>query len=199
MRTKTEAKRLAILDAAAKVFVERGFDRASMTEIAARVGGSKSTIYNYFSSKEEIFGEVLYASVAERGEEALAALDAGDKDVALVLEKFGEQFLALIYSPDVMAGRRMILAYVGRSDIGTILYARGRGRVEKTVADFLRSAMDKGKLRPADPVVATSHLLGLLESELIEPFYYGVRQSVSAAEIEAVTSRAVAAFLAAYV
>ena len=40
MKTKTEAKRLAILKAAAEVFRQTGFERASMAEIQKRVGGS---------------------------------------------------------------------------------------------------------------------------------------------------------------
>jgi AcrR family transcriptional regulator len=48
MKTKTEGKRLAILKAAADVFREVGFERASMSEIRARIGGSKATLYNYF-------------------------------------------------------------------------------------------------------------------------------------------------------
>ena len=50
MRVKTEEKRQAILEEAAKAFQELGFERTSMSEICARVGGSKATLYNYFAS-----------------------------------------------------------------------------------------------------------------------------------------------------
>ena len=60
MKTKTEAKRQAILKAAAEVFRKVGFERASMSEIRARIGGSKATLYNYFPSKEKLFFEVMY-------------------------------------------------------------------------------------------------------------------------------------------
>lgn len=55
MRVRTEAKRDAILEAAAEVFLEAGFEGASMSQIAARAGGSKRTLYGYFPSKEELF------------------------------------------------------------------------------------------------------------------------------------------------
>ncbi len=55
MKTKTESKRQAILKAAADVFRDVGFERASMEEIRARIGGSKATLYNYFPSKEKLF------------------------------------------------------------------------------------------------------------------------------------------------
>ena len=58
MRVRTESKREAILEAASHVFLESGFEGASMAEIAARVGGSKATLYGYFGSKEDLFVEV---------------------------------------------------------------------------------------------------------------------------------------------
>lgn len=59
MKKKTETKSQAIVDIAAEVFREMGFQRASMSEICRRVGGSKATIYNYFPSKELLFFEVM--------------------------------------------------------------------------------------------------------------------------------------------
>jgi AcrR family transcriptional regulator len=59
VRVKTESRRQAIIAAAAEVFAEMGFDAASMSEISARVGGSRVTLYNYFSSKEEMLLEVI--------------------------------------------------------------------------------------------------------------------------------------------
>ena len=55
MRTKSDEKRQAILDVAAEVFREAGFERASMSEICTRVGGAKATLYNHFASKDELF------------------------------------------------------------------------------------------------------------------------------------------------
>lgn len=55
MRVRTEEKRATIVQAASEVFLELGFEGASMSQIAARVGGSKRTLYGYFGSKEELF------------------------------------------------------------------------------------------------------------------------------------------------
>ena len=60
MRVMTEAKREAILEAASKVFMEAGFEGASMAEISKVTGGSKDTLYSYFKSKEELFVDVMY-------------------------------------------------------------------------------------------------------------------------------------------
>ncbi|MGH6965637.1 MAG: TetR/AcrR family transcriptional regulator, partial [Phenylobacterium sp.] len=47
-RLDRDARREAILDVAQEVFLEEGFANASMSTIAARLGGSKGTLYNYF-------------------------------------------------------------------------------------------------------------------------------------------------------
>ena len=59
MRVKSEERRRAIIEVARQVFTELGFETTSMSQIAARVGGSKATLYNYFSSKDELFAAVI--------------------------------------------------------------------------------------------------------------------------------------------
>jgi AcrR family transcriptional regulator len=58
-RRLPEERPQQILDAALSVFAEHGIDAAKLEEIAARAGVSKGTIYLYFSSKEELFREVV--------------------------------------------------------------------------------------------------------------------------------------------
>src|ERR1700728_4072656 len=57
--SRSDAKRRAILDVASEVFLAQGFAATSMSEIAARLGGSKGTLYNYFRSKEELFAAIM--------------------------------------------------------------------------------------------------------------------------------------------
>jgi len=53
------AKRDLILAAAAKTFAEQGYDRASLSQIAAACSISKANIYHYYSSKDDILFAVL--------------------------------------------------------------------------------------------------------------------------------------------
>ncbi|WP_263770296.1 TetR/AcrR family transcriptional regulator [Propionivibrio soli] len=219
MRTKSDVKRQAILDIAAQVFQEHGFERTSMSEISARVGGSKATLYSYFPSKEELFFEALHRSTEVEfeathralAESAVAAGTAGtDKfdathkalslsdDLGAVLREFGERFIALLYSEKLLAARRLIICESERSQLGRICYMRGPQRSQAQVAEFLSSAMQQGKLRQADPKIAALHLRGLLESELLDRFLFQIDITVSKAEIKRVVANAVDAFMAAY-
>ena len=59
---KSDSKRQAILDTAYRLFRAQGFDKTSVSEITAEVGGSKATIYSHFPSKEELFVECMMAA-----------------------------------------------------------------------------------------------------------------------------------------
>ncbi|NLO89888.1 MAG: TetR/AcrR family transcriptional regulator [Clostridia bacterium] len=52
-------KKRIIIEAAAKVFSKKGFHKAKIEEIAKEAGIGKGTIYEYFTSKEELFKEML--------------------------------------------------------------------------------------------------------------------------------------------
>src|SRR6476660_6078384 len=146
MKTKTESKRQAILKAAADVFREVGFERASMSEIRARIGGSKATLYNYFPSKEKLFFEVMYqAKELELGAIA-AALDPAAEDLEQELLRFGHKLLPVLYSSDAIAIRRLAIAELGHSDIGKVVFEGSTVPIEKMVADFLRKVMKRGLL-----------------------------------------------------
>jgi AcrR family transcriptional regulator len=68
---RAAARRNQILDAAAEVFAEKGFARATTKEIADRADVSEGTIYNYFQSKEELLIDIV-GRLAESQELALA-------------------------------------------------------------------------------------------------------------------------------
>ncbi|CAM3655847.1 TetR/AcrR family transcriptional regulator [Polaromonas hydrogenivorans] len=198
MRAKSETRRQAILQAAAEVFQETGFERTTMSTICERLGYSKATLYNYFSSKEELFSAVVFEATEAEFQATLEALDSTVEDITLALELFGRRFLTLIYSPQVQAMRRLIVAEAGRSDLGKKSYELGPVRSEADIAQFLQQAMNAGKLRQADARVAAFHLRGLMEAEWFDRFLFQVLKEVTTEEINATVKRAVAAFMAAY-
>lgn len=196
MRVKTEEKRQAIIDAAFQVFCEEGFERASMSEIAARAGGSKATLYSYYESKEVMFADVMMAAA----EEAIAGVELlkASLPVSETLVRFGKHHLTTMLKPKLLAVRRLAIHEGGRSDVGALFYERGPKVGWKMVADFLQQSIDAGKLRSANAAVAAEHLRGLYEAELIEPCLHGVKVDTSPRNIAKVVQRAVDVFLAAY-
>jgi len=82
MTQRGDATRQQLLDAAAAVFVERGYAGATTKEIARRAGVSEGTIYRHFADKRELFGAV-FANSNAADFEAVTALPglAGTKTV----------------------------------------------------------------------------------------------------------------------
>lgn len=198
MKTKSAARRQAILDIAEQMFGEAGFERTSMSEICARVGGSKATLYNYFPSKEVLFFEVMDRITEAEFAAAHRAIDPASEDIAASLRHFGESLLGFLYSPGIRTQRHLAIAESGRTELGRLAYERGVLRSQNLMSDFLRAAMASGKLRQADPDVMTRQLYALLEAELIDRFLFQLLGEVGTEEIRALTARAVEVFMAAY-
>jgi AcrR family transcriptional regulator len=198
MAVKTEAKRQAILKVAETVFQELGFERTSMSEICARVGGSKATIYNYFASKEELFFETIHDSIQAEFDAAFTAIDPAAADIDRSLRNYGENFLSILYSPHFRANRHLVIAESGRTALGRIVYERGVLGNQKLISEVLGKAMSLGKLRQADPLLAAKQLHCLLEAELLDRFLFQVLDEVGPEQIKAVAERGIDAFMAIY-
>ncbi len=198
MRVKTEAKREAIIEAAAQAFQELGFEGASMTDIAARVGGSKATLYGYFSSKEELFVEVTHEAARHHFEPIFAALEQEHDDVRKALQRLSERTLTVLCGEQAIRARRAIIAESGRSDIGLRFFQNGPQKGLDELAAFLGKQMARGKVRQCDPLVAARHLTALLDSETVTPVLFGLEKKLSQTALRQAVSRALDAFMRAY-
>lgn len=198
MRVRTELRKKHILEVAARVFLEHGFERTSMSTIAEKLGGSKATLYGYFPSKEELFVEITTAAGRETANSAFAELNQ-DVDFSAALRRFGEKMLAFLLQPATLAAHRMVLANVGQSGIARCFYEHGPKLGMDLLADNLKQAMARGQLRSVDPVVAAAHLAALLESELVKRHLFGIEtKTPSPQRIRKTVERAVDVFMAAY-
>lgn len=80
-RLGAERRRELILDGAAEVFGERGYEGASMTAIAEAAGITPAVIYDHFSSKSELQIELLEQQTAQLLEFVATALAAAPEDL----------------------------------------------------------------------------------------------------------------------
>jgi AcrR family transcriptional regulator len=199
VKVRTEARHDHILDIAGQVFLETGYERASMSEIARRVGGSKATLYGYFPSKDALFLAVLL-NQTQRLREATEAVAASTQPGQLRQEllSFGEGFINFLGSELGLAAHRMVLAEAGRSEIGRRFYDEGPKRGAAMMARALQAAMTRGELRPADADVAARHLTGLLLGEVHERWFDPELPTLTAPQARAMAERSVEVFLRAY-
>ncbi|MBX2992997.1 MAG: TetR/AcrR family transcriptional regulator [Bacteroidetes bacterium] len=71
------AKRQEIVNAARQVFAQKGYDHATLDEIAAKAEFAKGTLYNYFDSKETLFREIVSSMLDDLARIAQAAMEGG--------------------------------------------------------------------------------------------------------------------------
>jgi AcrR family transcriptional regulator len=83
-RTDAVPSRAKLLEAAARVFAERGYERASVDEIAAEAGLSKGSLYWNFKSKDELFFALMDEHLVRRMQEIFGVAESlpGDQDMA---------------------------------------------------------------------------------------------------------------------
>lgn len=197
MRRRTQAKRDALLDAAMAVFVERGFAAASLTEISARHGGSKQTLYNYFASKEGLFRALVVERAASRWAPLLTEFAAADS-LQIGLRGLAAAHLEQITAPEALGIRRLIVAEGHKNQIGAIFFEAGPGPFLDELARLLAAHMRRGDLRSADPAMAARHLISLLESGPYQWLLAGVLTGVAPNEASLQMEGAVQAFERAY-
>lgn len=220
MRVKTDARREAILSAAKEVFEELGFEQATMSEITARLGSSKATLYRYFESKEALFLELVRRSAREHGGESMSialkhgrelpgqgfppkVLEAANlldpaEDVTIALKRFGKFVLKTFHTPQKLATHRMVISASINPEIGKLFYENGPKKGMKFLERYFESVMDNGKLRSADARVVACHFRGLLDSEAHEAGLFNVVTELSDKRIAGIVDRAVDVFILAY-
>jgi AcrR family transcriptional regulator len=199
--SRSDAKRRAILDVASEVFVAQGYAATSMSEIAARLGGSKGTLYNYFRSKEELFSAFITDTCqgpAMTIFDQLPTADAG-KSIRDNLVTFGVDFLNFILSPPLIALNRIVVGETGRfPELGRMFFDAGPGRGEARFAHIVESAMDAGELRREDPIMVGRCLKDLMLSDYHHRLLWGVLGEVPTGQIEAHVRGVVDVFLRAF-
>src|SRR5271165_4848238 len=101
--------REAIVEAAGRLFLERGFGAVSMDELAEAAGVARRTLYNQFSSKGEIFREMLLR-VSSQLEDAFPSGFETQGDVEDVLRLVARMILELHKRPEYLGFLRMVVA-----------------------------------------------------------------------------------------
>jgi AcrR family transcriptional regulator len=199
VKVRTEARREAILEVASQVFLEFGFERTSMSEIVKRIGGSKSTIYGYYPSKEALFVAVTHAAGEKHMDAALAEMAAyAGGDLGQLLTQFAEKLVSFLCSDETVAVHRMVLGAAGHSDIGQLFYEGGPKRGLVVIADVFRQAMAHGALRREDPWIVAQHFTALINAENQYRWFCRDVAPITKAQIKRTAERAVAVFLRAY-
>lgn len=196
MRMKTDAKRREIVATAWEVFRAKGFEGASMSDVADRLGGSKATVYRYYSSKDVLFAAALEEALKEQSDDAYRRI-SGEGDLRARLFEFADTYLKFRLTPEMIGVHRLMIASAERSDLSAVLRAEFIDPNWRRFADVIEREMAAGHLRNGDPYLASIHFRGLVEADVLERRLNGERL-VTNAQVETAVEEGVEAFLRAY-
>lgn len=126
-----------ILNAAAGLFLARGYEGVSIDAITAAVGGSKRDIYGLFGNKEALFRAVI-AHLA-RARASLVRDLSTDGDLCDALTAMGIAILAILLAPETLALHRLIVAEAARVPESAVTFLEnGPIAAQRAVEDLLR-------------------------------------------------------------
>ena len=162
LRKDSLRKRLSIIEVATTMFLELGYEKASMNILAQRTGASKSTLYKHFQSKEILF----IAVIDEEMQAHLTAIDNPDfsrMDIKLGLNSIGMTAFEELTSKRHISLCRIIYAEAERIPfVGKIYIERGPQPTIAGVAKFLKTMITAGKIKCETPDAAAQYFCGML-------------------------------------
>lgn len=160
--TEDSPKRQQILDGARRMFLSKGFEAASMQDVAREAGVSKGTLYVYFSSKEDMFG-ALVLSECDRLQAVMRQIGSGSGTVKEQLHAIARQLLATLLQNEVLCAMRMMIGAGDRfPDLARMVYAAGPTRSVLTMSEYLSRRVAAGELDIDDCDAASSEFLDLV-------------------------------------
>lgn len=158
------ARRQAFLKAARSVFLEHGFEAASVNEIVRRAGGSLATLYAQYGNKEGMFLAVA-EDQHERFVHDIMPASIGDLPLEQGLQHIGEQLLRALLTKDNLAFYRII---VGEGRKFPQLLQRyitaGADMVRGAIADYMRTRAVKDGLVLDDAETGAAYFFDMVRS-----------------------------------
>ncbi len=158
-RRARDEKKHAVLRMAAQLFLDVGYHRATLSDVATRLNITKPALYNYFRSKEEILDE-CYRLGQQMADDAIAEIDRAGGDGLTKLRKLIRAY-ALLMTIDF----GMCLVRLDDRALSEEAYARVRA--EKRQDDlafrkYIAAGIDDGSIVACDPKIAAFAIAGSL-------------------------------------
>lgn len=160
-------RRQHILRVATEVFCELGYDGASMSAIAAKVGGSKGTLYNYFSSKDELLLAAMLEEAHEFQADIMSKLESNATLEVLLSNLVTRMVNKLYVDPKTAKLLRIVISVGDSSDIGLRFFTVLGNGIWDRIQLLLANKIESGELINKDPEMMTSYLRGLCEFDMV--------------------------------
>ncbi len=177
--TPISPQKLAILEAAQLLFIQRGYDGVSIRDLAQECGLAKATLYHHFRDKEDLFFSVLEHDLLTMHAEVMQGLDAAQPPLARLHASIAAYFRMLrdrrtgvMWSVHENTQLKAHLQHFFRRNINLIL---------DPWIQILNQGREEGVFRELDPKLSALSLLAMLNSTVLYQMHF--RGDVQDAEL----------------
>ncbi len=149
-----------LLERAADLFAERGFNGTTLQDVADTVGLTRAAFYHYFDSKEALLTTLVEGITAAR----VADLDRICRDRSLTAtEKLARVTRAMAVNVATHAARFRLLLLSENELPGDLAakHARGRREILKQIVELFEEGRESGEFKVVDPHLGAFALLGM--------------------------------------
>lgn len=153
-----DIKEQSILQAALEIFAAKGFERATMDEIAVRAGVAKGTLFYRYQSKEELFISLIRDAV-DRFTENVSSQTKSLTDVVSRLKKSIEIQTRLSYQHPKFA--KLLLSEVWGKQERQRLFRESLNRYLQFLRDMIDQGIEQGELRITDSALLATSIFGM--------------------------------------
>ncbi|MFC0096639.1 TetR/AcrR family transcriptional regulator [Micromonospora marina] len=161
-----EEKRALIVQAATELFLELGYDRASLARVAADAGVSKATLFKQFPTKAALFDAIVVDSWARN--DVADVPPTGDLTAGLTV--LGRDYATLVSRPEMTDLFRIVIAELPRfPELARAHFAQGKLPYFESVRAYLVAEHEAGAADIADPELAATQFLGMISNYLLWP------------------------------
>lgn len=190
-----DSKREAILQAATRLFLTHNYRSVSMDKIAQAAPVSKATLYNYFSSKNDLVVAVVTALCTSLLQTISQTLSTTD-DFEPSLKKIARELVDLLYSPEGLAIYRLLICESHEfPELGQVAYDSGARQALDDLESYLQSLHSNEQFNIPQPRFAADAFFALLKGDLLFRCLLGVQQLPNEAEKNSLIESATAFYL----
>jgi len=166
-KRRPEARPNEIASAALDVFAGKGYETATLEEVAKQAGISKGTIYLYYPNKEHLLAACVEKHMTESLEHLDAFFDSWEANITKTtirqrLIKILNTFMEILGNEKSRKAIKLVLAERQKSKLLREKHKRRVLEVYRKLAEFLRKADEAGAIDCPKPIEMARALLGFI-------------------------------------
>jgi AcrR family transcriptional regulator len=173
-QVKVGKTRDKILEAAIKLFAEKGFSGTTTKEIAEKAGVNEALIFRYFSTKKDLYSAIIEKKISE--EPGVVEFPLGafreTKDDWLIFKSIGMRMFECV-EKDPTFIRLLHFSALEGHELSDMFFESYVQYQRKVLSDYIEERISKGAFKDIDPLLAGRAFIGMLVNYIIAQELFG--------------------------